>query len=279
MNDAELRDYYENHFLEDWRKPQPSDVGWGQELHDQATRAKEKMDFLSKHVPLAGRRVLHVRCQTGHFLKLIEEVNAVGVGIAVEGYYAGFAREAFGVNVVTAKLYDFTWPVSGTFDLIVLHHLLEHVQEPRLIIEQAKLLLSTGGHLLIEEHDKLSNGLATKRGQPYYHLFNIHLNNFTFSSMRSFIKRVGLDIVAEHGGAANLASKHIYLLVQKSQKPEVSATVRLNNPISLVSQFCLWHLLGVWQYRLKGVIKSILGRNRRKVINSSASAEDTTAEV
>jgi 2-polyprenyl-3-methyl-5-hydroxy-6-metoxy-1,4-benzoquinol methylase len=102
---------------------------------------------LASNVPLAGARVLDVGCGTGQLLWLLSSLGAEVTGLDVDPAAAAFVAGELGLSCIEGTIAA----VEGAerFDLIVLQDLLEHVLEPREVLERAAELLRPGGVLYL----------------------------------------------------------------------------------------------------------------------------------
>jgi 2-polyprenyl-3-methyl-5-hydroxy-6-metoxy-1,4-benzoquinol methylase len=77
-------------------------------------------------------------------------------GVEYEKEQCELARESNGVELRNGKIQD-VWRELGTFDAICLHHVLEHVESPRLMLKIVDSLLHSGGIALIEVPNQFFN--------------------------------------------------------------------------------------------------------------------------
>jgi 2-polyprenyl-3-methyl-5-hydroxy-6-metoxy-1,4-benzoquinol methylase len=122
-------------------------AGW---IEDEAGRAR----MWSKRLDLvkgAGRgvHVLDVGAGIGTFLQMGRDRfgwNAVGTEVSTSAVRV--ARERYGLNLLLGRVEDLALP-AGSFDLITLWHVLEHVPSPSLTLKLCHDLLHPNGLLAI----------------------------------------------------------------------------------------------------------------------------------
>jgi 2-polyprenyl-3-methyl-5-hydroxy-6-metoxy-1,4-benzoquinol methylase len=124
-----------DHGVEDAEAP------WRRLVHER------RLERVARHA--AGGRLLEVGCASGEFLEI-----AAAAGFEVEGLEpdpgtSAGARERAGLPVRTGTLDDAAYP-PGSFDVVVLWHVLEHLDSPRRAIEEARRILRPGGVLGVE---------------------------------------------------------------------------------------------------------------------------------
>jgi len=93
----------------------------------------------------SGGRSLDVGSGSGHFVKAMHDkgFNASGVDLGVEN--KNFARDNLGVTVLNKNFLNMT----GEYDVITLHQLIEHVPNPSEFIARARSMLAHDGILVI----------------------------------------------------------------------------------------------------------------------------------
>ena len=159
---------------------------------------------LSFMLQMAGRRkdVLDVGCASGYLAKLMSVRDCNVVGVDVNAAAAAAAR-AHCTRVFVADL-DFTslaTTVEGaTFDVIVFGDILEHLREPRRILDESRALLRADGYV-VASIPNIAHGairLALLEGRFDYSgmgvLDETHLRFFTLKTIEELLIGCGYDI-------------------------------------------------------------------------------------
>lgn len=121
-------------------------------------RRKYDSDFRYLPKPSEGARLLDVGCGNGDFLVLAQGCGWSCIGIDPDVDAVNRARGR-GLNAMHGNL-DSLLGQSEAFDAITLHHVLEHVHNPRQILVQCLTLLKSGGQLWLETPNGHSIGHA-----------------------------------------------------------------------------------------------------------------------
>ncbi|MCA3003167.1 MAG: class I SAM-dependent methyltransferase [Rhodocyclaceae bacterium] len=158
-----------------------------------ALRAKDFLDrakvkqWLS-HVPSKSPRCLDVGCGNGRYLDMLATLGTS------TGELYGVELDAGPIEKLNAKGYrGFVGRIEdvesqlplGTFDLIVLLQVLEHVSEPQVVMRSLSKLLAPGGVLIVETPNTTSIDVALFKHRHWggYHTPR-HWNLFNERSLR-----------------------------------------------------------------------------------------------
>ena len=117
---------------------------------------ERRLRLITDRIPLSGRRVLDVGCGVGAYVRRLRELATEAVGVDIEGERvregAGWTP---GLLLASAEALPFA---PGSFDVILLNEVIEHVGDERRTLAEAARLLPPGGHLVI---------YAPNRGFPF----------------------------------------------------------------------------------------------------------------
>lgn len=150
--------------------------------------ARDRRDALMRLVPSAAS-VLDVGCGAGELVFLLRRAGMEAAGIEPGGEYAGFARQVLGVPVQTASVGS---AVVGpdSLDAVTMYHCLEHVADPRLVLERARTWLRTDGLLVVEVPNIDSTVQAPAHRYHYAHLYH-----FSGATLGALGEAAGLGLV------------------------------------------------------------------------------------
>lgn len=142
VGDAFLRHYYENSPMLRRAETTPFEA-------DQHRRQSE---FLARHCPGANRRVLEIGAGSGGFLAHLREPFEPSEPFACETWFDELSTEATATMLSIPGLKKLT-PDAGRFDLIVLRHVLEHIDDIDAFLGRLDALLDEAGALFVEVPD------------------------------------------------------------------------------------------------------------------------------
>jgi len=99
--------------------------------------------------------------------------------------------KSFGYRMLKPKLSD----ITGSFDVIIMHHVIEHMPDPITEICHVHRILKRGGHLLLATPD-FASPCAKRFGDRYRLLHDkTHCSLFTNESMHRFLRDFGFRIL------------------------------------------------------------------------------------
>lgn len=137
------------------------------------------------NLPQKGR-LLDIGCGNGSFLRSFARVNPEWslVGTELDSKYSECVDSIEQVE----KLYCCSPEnIPGDFDLITMIHLLEHIPNPGVFLQNVKSKLKQGGMLVIEIPDYQMN--------PFDLLIADHCTHFTSCSLGQYVKACGFRII------------------------------------------------------------------------------------
>ena len=184
---------------------------------DQAYRARAQM--VARHVP-SPDRWLDVGGGHGHFcLIAAEELPATRFdGLDMSESIDEAARRGWVTEGHRGMFPDLAEGLAGTYDVVSMHHYMEHTREPRAELDAARTALKPGGHLLIELPDpecafgRIMGPLWGPWFQPQHQHF-VSAHNLSVA-----LRDAGFTIVEEQRGEAHQPADFSYFLWLLAQK-------------------------------------------------------------
>ena len=112
------------------------------------TRGLERrLELMRRHVELEGKRVLDIGCGVGAFVRRLREFSphVYGVDIEAERVAEG-AREVPNLALALGEHLCFA---EETFDVVLLHEVLEHVRDDQETLREARRVLKPAGRVVV----------------------------------------------------------------------------------------------------------------------------------
>ncbi|MFQ6014682.1 MAG: class I SAM-dependent methyltransferase [Anaerolineae bacterium] len=141
-----------------------------------------RLGLMQQYVPLAGRRVLDVGCGLGLYLQRFRTYSQQVCGVDAD---LEKLKQAGPTNVCVALAEALPF-ADGSFDVVNLHEVIEHVNDDHQAIREAHRCAREGGRLVIFAPNRLypfeTHGVYW-RGK--YHFGNVPLINYLPSKWRA----------------------------------------------------------------------------------------------
>ena len=166
-----------------------------------AREADANLAVLRRHVR-AGR-LLDIGCSTGLFLNAARNAGWPGQGLEYSPDSSRIAVERYALDVRCGELRPGLYP-PGSFDVITLWDVIEHLPDPNATIALLHDALAPGGWLVLKTpnvdglYPRLSRRLAGRLNfwghvEPPGHLFQ-----FSAMTLGRMVREAGLEVVAVH---------------------------------------------------------------------------------
>jgi ubiquinone/menaquinone biosynthesis C-methylase UbiE len=108
---------------------------------------ERRLDLIRKHVDLEGKRVLDVGCGIGTYVKRFQIFTPDAFGVDIDPEKVAIAQRTL-PNISWAPAEELPFE-DNSFDVIMLHEVIEHVDDDRRTIGEAVRCLRPGGKLII----------------------------------------------------------------------------------------------------------------------------------
>lgn len=108
---------------------------------------ERRLELLRRHIELEGRRILDIGCGVGAFVRRLGEFSSAVYGTDIDRESVRRGSEAL-PNLALALGEHMPFR-SGTFDVILLHEVLEHVDNDIETLREARRLLAPGGRIVV----------------------------------------------------------------------------------------------------------------------------------
>jgi SAM-dependent methyltransferase len=135
------------------------------------------------------RKCLDLGSGSGEFMFMAGRLGIECVGVEPNAPYAAYSRDRLGLNVMTQTLEETAF-AAGSFDLIRLSHVMEHMREPVRSLKVLRDWLTDDGILYIEVPNVLDEAARKVRGRIFHYG---HIFNFSPWTFRAAAGLAGLE--------------------------------------------------------------------------------------
>jgi 2-polyprenyl-3-methyl-5-hydroxy-6-metoxy-1,4-benzoquinol methylase len=197
--------------------------------------AKSRLDYLLKAGLSYKSRILEIGSNTGEFLHVVQKEGFEVYGIEPSAGLVEYSKKRFKIkNVKVGHFPEVAF--VGAFDVIVILHVLEHIENPYLFMKQIKSKLKPAGVLYIRVPN--GNGFYLNLFSflhPHFRQYD-HYYHYASHHLERILKSEGLEIVSlsSHEDSNNIYTTLYYMLVplltQLSKKPLMHWLKTLMNP-------------------------------------------------
>ena len=142
-----------------------------------------RLALIHRYAPLEGRRILDVGCGLGTYVKKMRDFSQEVYGVDVDPEKVAEASRTL-PNIRLAPAEKLPFP-DGFFDVVLLHEVIEHVEDDRQAVREARRVIREGGRIVIFAPNRLypleTHGIFW-RGK--YRFGNVPLVNYLPDSLR-----------------------------------------------------------------------------------------------
>ena len=154
------------------------------------TREDDNRRFKFVENIITNKKVLDFGSGNAGFLTKAKQISSMVCGVELEKAVQPFYQNE---NIV---LYDNLQKVEKKFDIITAFHVLEHLREPRQILQDLKKLLNENGKLIIEVPNANDALLTIYESKPFsnFTYWSCHLYLYTQHTLGMLAKQAGFKV-------------------------------------------------------------------------------------
>lgn len=176
-------------------------------------RLKRKFDL--GHIPhyVPQGKLLEIGCSWGGYLWQMKELGWDVYGVEINQNSVDFAREKLGLDHVYHGFFDDVAFAEGSFDVVRMGMVLEHLHNPAEMLLRMNRLLKPRGRLILSIPDISGFEASVYRDKAYTLHVPQHLNHFTPKTIGMFLEKTGfsLDKIVHHKEDRDLIASARYL--------------------------------------------------------------------
>lgn len=158
----------------------------------------DRYDTFEEHIGLGKRKILDVGSGTGYFLKYGSDRGWKTFGIEPSRQAVEFSRNELKLNIVEAFLGEKNYKDLGTFSVVHLSQVLEHIPDPKKILTLIYEMLNPGGIICVVVPNDFNPFQETLVKTDGYESWWIapphHVNYFSFDSLSGLLEKIGFKV-------------------------------------------------------------------------------------
>ncbi len=112
-----------------------------------------RLALIRRYAPLEDKRILDVGCGLGTYVKKMRDFSEQVYGVDVDPQKVAEASQTL-PNIQLAPAEKLPFP-DGFFDVVLLHEVIEHVEDDRQAIREAHRVIKAGGRIVIFAPNRL----------------------------------------------------------------------------------------------------------------------------
>ena len=161
-------------------------------FREQEQHGEEFYHLAEKCADISGiKTVFEAGCGAGGIIYAFHRRGKNVSGCDFGEKYLSYGREK-GLNLYSGEA-DLTKTPPNSQDLVILSHVLEHLNNPAEYINTLAEMTSPKGYMLIQLPGLLS--MPKQYHKPIFYFQNAHVNNFYEYFLRKFFEALGLEVV------------------------------------------------------------------------------------
>lgn len=152
-------------------------------------------------------RLLDIGCGLGYLLAEAQALGYDAIGVDPSEQAVAHAQARFGKDSAICAAYSRELFPPQSFDLITLVHVIDHVVDPRELLDLMHYHLKPGGYAFIATHN-IESMLAKFTGKGFIAWSIQHVSYFTPKTLQDMVRRSGLDPVSTRGSLTTYPLSH-----------------------------------------------------------------------
>lgn len=174
-----------------------------------STERDDQRRFEMLKEAMTGKRLLDFGCGAAGFLQKAQSLAGEVAGLELEKRVQEYWRERI-------KIHDSLEAAGDGYDLITAFHVVEHLVDPRAILQALASRLAKGGRMVVEVPSSEDALLTLFDNEPFQNFtyWSQHLYLFNFATLGQLVSQAGLKLVAMQQYQRYPLSNHLHWLSQ-----------------------------------------------------------------
>lgn len=179
-----------------WQSSSPKTQGYHDYRAEEPRYLKtfrRRLRFALRNGPQSGP-ALDVGCAAGFCMKALQEMGFEAHGVEISPVIASYAQERFGFDTVHIGTLESAPYEDASFDVITMWDVVEHVVDPRALLQRARALVKPDGVIVLETQN-IDSTFARLLGPRWHHYKHAeHVYHFTPATFTSLLEECGFTV-------------------------------------------------------------------------------------
>lgn len=193
-----------------------------EEERGQREQARLALDAIERHVQTG--RLLDLGCWAGFLLDEARRRGWHTLGVEPSAFASDFARRRLGLDVLTAELFSAQLEL-GSFDVVVLGDVIEHLPDPGAALDRVGSLTAPGGVVYMTLPDAGSR-VARLLGRRWWSVIPTHVQFFTRHSLLTLLAQHGWEPLALTTAPKSFTVRYYLSRIGGYSEPAARALIR-----------------------------------------------------
>jgi 2-polyprenyl-3-methyl-5-hydroxy-6-metoxy-1,4-benzoquinol methylase len=138
-------------------------------------------------------KILDIGTAGGSFLYVAKKRGWEVYGIEPNKWLCNWGKENYGIDIKPGTIFDYKYP-NDFFDVVTLWDVLEHVPDPKKVLDECNRILRSGG-LLVVNYPDIDSLVARIMKKKWVFLLSVHLFYFTPDTISKILSKTEFKIV------------------------------------------------------------------------------------
>jgi SAM-dependent methyltransferase len=162
-------------------------------IAEQGIKARQIKPIIAAVTRGTGR-MLEIGCSYGALLKAFRDDGWDVDGVEIDARASQYAHDTYGLNVIAGTLEQAAPALRAPYDLVMMHHVLEHITDPIGLCRLVRSLMSDDGAFVIRTPNASSTVCRWSDGWWEWALAPEHVHLFSQASLERLLRQSGFTV-------------------------------------------------------------------------------------
>jgi len=165
---------------------------------------KSRIDYLKAFGIASNNKILDFACGYGFFIEMLEKEGYIADGIEISEDRLAICEKRLGkgysrIRNINLQKDNLPEELEEKYDVVTMIHVLEHLIEPKEVLEKINRLLKPGGLLVIEVPNEANLMMEISKEFNDFFYIRDHVAYYTPSILCQLVKDCGYEVLLNKG--------------------------------------------------------------------------------